>query len=323
MSQPVVNLCYCLCFSKRTNPIVTKIIKSSERDKVAIRLTQILLKLNQGEKLDPHQLANEFKVTVRTIQRDLLERFAYLPLRKDNGLFYLELFYLGKINTHDVERFACLAGVKALFPVLKDDFLRELFDSRISQAYLVKGHHYEDLSKKNHEFKRLEQAILQHRWINFSYKDKTYQVQPYKLVNHKAIWYLAAVVNGALKAVSFSQLISIVIESEQFIPDSDINQVIEQEDSIWFAETKREVVLKVDSSVAHYFQRRALLPNQQIYKTLEDGSLIVSSRIAHDSQILPLIRYWLPNVQVISPNELRYSLLQGLREYLGSDEIRQ
>ncbi len=82
-------------------------------------------------------------------------------------------------------------------------------------------------------------------------------------------------------------------------------------------------MLKVDSSVAHYFQRRALLPNQQIDKTLEDGSLIVFSRIAHDSQILSLIRYWLPNVQVISPNELRYSLLQGLREYLGSHEIRQ
>ena len=64
---------------------MTKIIKSSERDKVAIRLTQILLKLNQGEKLDPHQLANEFKVTVRTIQRDLLERFAYLPLSRHSA----------------------------------------------------------------------------------------------------------------------------------------------------------------------------------------------------------------------------------------------
>ncbi|MFI3188266.1 MAG: hypothetical protein QX190_01710 [Methylococcales bacterium] len=27
-----------------------------------------------------------------------------------------------------------------------------------------------------------------------------------------------------------------------------------------------------------------------------------------------MIRYWLPNVQVISPDELRHSLLQGLRE---------
>jgi hypothetical protein len=72
-----------------------------------------------------------------------------------------------------------------------------------------------------------------------------------------------------------------------------------------------------------FSERRDLLPNQQIDKTLEDGSLIVSSRIAHDHQILPLIRYWLPNVQVISLNELRHTLFQGLRDYLGNDETRQ
>ncbi len=74
--------------------------------------------------------------------------------------------------------------------------------------------------------------------------------------------------------------------------------------------------------MAQYFKRRDLLPNQHIDKTLEDGSLIVSSRIAHDHQILPLIRYWLPNVQVISPNELRFTLFQGLRDYLSNDEMR-
>jgi predicted DNA-binding transcriptional regulator YafY len=120
--------------------------KTTDHDKTTVRLTEILKKFNEGEKLDPKELALEFNVTVRTIQRDLLERFAYLPLRKDGNLFYLESFYLGKLNLKDVEHFACLSGIKALFPKLKDDFLRELFDSRISQAYLVKGHHYEDLS---------------------------------------------------------------------------------------------------------------------------------------------------------------------------------
>ena len=294
--------------------------KTTEHDKTAVRLTEILKKLNEGEKLDPKELAAQFNVTVRTIQRDLLDRFAYLPLRKDGNLFYLESFYLGKLNIKDVEHFACLSGIKALFPKLKDDFLRELFDSRISQAYLVKGHHYEDLSKKSHEFKQLEQAILQHRLIQFEYKEKTYRAESYKLVNHKAIWYLAAKVENVLKAFCFTQLKGIVIECDTFTPDAVTHQIIEQEDSIWFAENKREVVLKVDSSVAQYFKRRDLLPNQQIDKTLEDGSLIVSSRIAHDHQILPLIRYWLPNVQVISPNELRHTLFQGLRDYLSNDE---
>jgi predicted DNA-binding transcriptional regulator YafY len=298
--------------------------KTTEHDKTAVRLTQILLKLNQGEKLDPRELALEFKVTLRTIQRDLLERFAYLPLKKDNNLFYLETFYLGKLNTTDVERFACLSGIKALFPKLKDDFLRELFDSRISQAYLVKGHHYEDLSKRSQEFTQLQQAILQHHLLSFHYKNQLIeQAEPYKLVNHKGIWYLAAKYDGILKAFCFTQLDKIKTEKETFIPDAQANKMIEEEDSIWFAENKREVVLKVDSSVAYYFQRRALLPNQHIDKTLEDGSLIVSSRIAHDHQILPLIRYWLPNIYVISPDDLRQNLFQVLRDYVENDNNKK
>ena len=63
--------------------------KNTEHDKIAVRLTQILLKLNQGDKLDPRELAQEFQVTLRTIQRDLLERFAYLPLKKENNLFQI------------------------------------------------------------------------------------------------------------------------------------------------------------------------------------------------------------------------------------------
>jgi len=43
-------------------------------DKLATRLTQRLIKLNQGEKLSPAELAKEFDVSLRTIQRDLNER---------------------------------------------------------------------------------------------------------------------------------------------------------------------------------------------------------------------------------------------------------
>ena len=52
---------------------------TSDHDTLVYRLCNILGKLNQGEKLDPHRLALEFNVNARTIQRDLNERFDYLP----------------------------------------------------------------------------------------------------------------------------------------------------------------------------------------------------------------------------------------------------
>jgi predicted DNA-binding transcriptional regulator YafY len=47
-------------------------------DTIAYRLSQILMKLNQGDHLDPAELAEEFGTHIRTIQRDLKVRMAYL-----------------------------------------------------------------------------------------------------------------------------------------------------------------------------------------------------------------------------------------------------
>ena len=68
-----------------------------EHDTLSIRLADILLKLNNGQKLSPSELAQEYKVSLRTIQRDLSERLGVLPIQQNNGLYFLEPFYLGKL----------------------------------------------------------------------------------------------------------------------------------------------------------------------------------------------------------------------------------
>jgi len=63
--------------------------------------------------------------------------------------------------------------------------------------------------------------------------------------------------------------------------------------------------LKVDGDIANHFLETELLPDQRVLKQLEDGSLIVSSEISSFKQIIPAIKYWLPDVEVVSPVELR------------------
>ena len=72
-------------------------------DTLSFRLADILVKLNNGEKLDPYQLAQEYKVNLRTIQRDLNERLGVLPLQHEKGLYCLESFYLGKLTLKDIK----------------------------------------------------------------------------------------------------------------------------------------------------------------------------------------------------------------------------
>ncbi len=279
------------------------------------------MKLNQGERLDPHSLAGEFGVNLRTIQRDLNERFAYLPLEKVDGLFRLDPTFLGKLSTKDIERFATLAGVQGLFPSLSDNFLRDIFDERMQVALLVKGHNYEKLSGKESLCRDLEQAVVARRHVTLDYNkddgvDTYVALAPFKLLNHKGIWYLVARDHDKLKTFAFTRIAQCHLLDSRFEPDPGIEAKLVAEDGIWFGQHTMEVVLKIATEVAGYFKRRRLIANQVIEKELEDGSLLISARVGHANQVLPIVRYWIPHIRIISPEFLQVDMERGLATYL-------
>jgi predicted DNA-binding transcriptional regulator YafY len=92
--------------------------------------------------------------------------------------------------------------------------------------------------------------------------------------------------------------------------------MLKEEDGIWLGEEKKEIVLKISSEIAGYFMRRKLIANQVIEKELEDGGLIVSAKVGHVNQVLPIVRYWIPHIRIISPEVLQAEVEQELREYL-------
>jgi predicted DNA-binding transcriptional regulator YafY len=225
------------------------------------------------------------------------------------------------LTTRDVERFASLAGVRGLFPSLSDDFLRDIFDTRMQSALLVKGHSYEDLAGKETLFRQLEQAIVARRYVAINYsKDevtKSYiSLAPFKLMNHKGIWYLAARDGDKLKTFAFTRIENLRILDSQFAPDASIDKVLVEEEGIWFGEEKKEIVLKIVKEVAGYFKRRRLIANQVIEKELEDGGLIVSAKVGHPNQVLPIVRYWIPHIRIISPEGLQAELERELSGYV-------
>lgn len=296
----------------------------SNRDTIAYRLTELLRRLNEGQRLDPQALAQEFGVNLRTLQRDLNERLAFLDLDKSDGLYRVSGPRLGLLTPADVERFARVAGLQGLHPRLGTELLRDLLDSRL-QDLQIRGHQYEDLSGREDDFRQLRQAIGNRHPISFRYRKldaekRVESIEPYQLVNQNGIWYLAALDAGALKSYAFTKISALLVDRERrFEPDPTVVRTLEQEDSIWLNLRKTEVVLKIGGEAADYFRRRKLIDGQKIEKELADGGLLVSCLIAHPNQILPTVRYWLPHVRVISPEGLQADLEQQLRHYLGLD----
>lgn len=288
---------------------------TSTHDSLAYRLAGILLKLNQGDSLDIDELAAEYGVSGRTVYRDI-NRLGGVIDQDTDGRYRLAAEYRGKLSPRDLENFARLAGVEDLFPRSGQRFLVALLDTLSQGSFLVHGHHYEALKPHDETFQQLDQAIRKHQRCTLTYADKRRELEPYRLINSKGIWYLAATEAGTLKSFALSRIEQLRASDDGFAPSADIQRQIDEDDDVWFSQEKTEVLLSVAPQVAYYFKRRKLLPLQVIEKELENGGLIVSSRVGDKNQILPQVRYWIPHVRILEPGWLADVLSQGLRRYV-------
>lgn len=289
----------------------------SRNELLAERITSILIKFNAGETCDLNDLAEEFSVNLRTIQRDVNVRLAFLPLIKEGSKVSLEPSALGRLTISDIRNFANVCGIKELFPSLDNSFITAMLSNTFNSSYLIKGHNYEDKTDVQPLLTKFNDYIACNSLVNFHYKGKEYEnVQPYKLVNAKGIWYLAAVDKNKLKTFHLAKIANTLELFKQFEPNKEIQKIIEKEDGIFFSEDKMEIILKASAQIAHYFKRRNILPNQVIEKELESGELIISVKVADEIQIIPLIKYWIPELDVISPKSLLKIIHQQCSDFI-------
>lgn len=290
---------------------------------LAARLADILSRFNQGEKVTLNGLAEEYGVHQRTIRRDIEERLAIVGIEKDatGNSYSLPIERLSKFDASSIDTFASVAGVKELFPVMDKKMLQSVFYPLPEQNVTVMGHRYIKNAHQTENFTRLQKSIDECRRTSFSYfkrgAQQKYHVEPYQLVNHNGVWYLAAQHEGKMKKFTLGKISALHCTFEYFERSGALLTALKSEESVWSDEQKFEVVIKVSPDVAEYFQRRNLIVNQTIEKELTDGGLIISSHVSHKNEVFSVVQYWLPHLRIISPENLQYELEAGMRHYLG------
>jgi len=285
-------------------------------DTLATRLSFILTKLNQGEKFTVDELSQEFNVTKRTIQRDLNERFRDIPLKKEKGAYFLERQYLGQVTLNDIDNLAIFSGINKMFPSFDKTFTQHLLVGNVSKVYLIKTHQFEDVRDQLDDFKALEEAILNLKVIHLYYRNKERTVYPYKLANVKGIWYLVALQDKIIKTFTFSKITNLQLTNSNFRLDIQVLKCIEDEETIWFSNSRTKVLLKVDSEISSFFKRRKIQAYQKVIEEYEDGSLLISTEMTFEDEVLKFVRSMIPHIHIVSPVALQKKLEQSLIDYL-------
>ena len=297
-------------------------MKLGKHERLAYRLSDIIVRLNDGERLNIFELADTYKVSIRTLKRDFQDRLTLLELYEEGPQFYrLHPSNIGYLDIADIQRFASFASVQDLLPKMD----RQFFQEKLNQSVFVKGFAYENISERTDDFRTINQAINSFQYIEFDYRkvtdhaannSKHYLLEPYHLLNKNGIWYVVARYHGQTRTFCFTQISNLQVNTKTFDSCEDVKTEIMATDSLFFGNQISEIIVQVDAKVAGYFERRDLLPNQELIRRLDNGDLLLVCKNIHPRDVIPIVQYWIPHIRVISPSSVKVQMEEVLRGYL-------
>ncbi len=303
--------------------------------RVMERISEIIRRLESGEKLSIKELAKDYGCNTKTIQRDINERLPELfsqlglgvKIEREGRLIKLSSDALNLTNFEDtlvVEVLEKLSeGMGTNFAIKAKKILSKIKKVDIEE-HIYASVNFEDVTDKADEALALEVAMGKQNFISFNYEKDgfSYEVKakPLKLICFDGFWYLLAedTKDKKIKKYRLKAIRMIKIIDRQFKIPQNIKDKLQNAINVWFNANKEsfEVRLYADKSIAKYFHRRAISKSQRIVATDSDGGIELSVEITDFYEIIPTVFYWMPNLLVLSPPKLKEKVEELAREFL-------
>jgi len=292
------------------------------------RINIIIERLKNGNYLKVESLSCEFRVSERTILRDLNERIPGILKRKvikEKGLYFLEPnkelsndniileFLLQDAKQHG----------KSFYSETVKFFNRIKEIINLNTVYQqVKNESIDDIKS---QILIIQEAIENKKCIHCFYKKKKRYIAPLKLANFDGYWYLILkdLNKGLISKYHLKSIKDIKVDDNKFHEVSS-NLSIKLDNAInAFFDTKNEalpVILYIESKAAPYFIRKPLSQKQRILKIYDDESIEIELYITHEMEIIPTVQKFMPYVKVVEPAYIWDMILANAKRILEESE---
>ena len=289
---------------------------------IAERFGVILKELSNRERVNINELVEITGYGKRNLQMDLNGRLKD-PFRIETdhrGNYWMDKKYQGLFTADDIKKFSDILGISNIFPYLDTNFLTSMIEDTMNRAVIFKSPYKESI-KGNEQFDVIVKAINRNHKIRLSYKKgtdvKRHSVEPYRLVNSYGSWYLFAMEGEILKSFRFSRITAADENMGTFTINPDVLEKIESSDTLWISTDEAiEIKLLIDPGFAAYFTENLTIPGQVDVETQRDGSLIVNIKAYYTEEVKNIIKYWIPRIKVLEPEQLKEEIDIELKEYL-------
>lgn len=299
-------------------------------DKTLTRLILILTKLSNNDRPTIKELAEEFNVGIRTIQRDVYQRLMYFPIEKDklSQLKFIDGFTLDRCALDNEEMlllYLSMSQVKDMSPNFEtkiDHLLSKLLTPGFSTPYFIKSRSFEKINTHKKISKNLEKAIENFLYIDITYNQTSSKAKPYKIISLDGIWHLLArdMEDDKIKTYIISQVEQLTVLKQAFKLETNIQNILDHVHSSWFEDGNSiDVEIEVNKKIAYYFKSKNVLPTQEILDEYKDGTLYIKFSVTHEEDIDNIIKSWLPDIKVIKPKSYQQKLKNELQNYLDNN----
>lgn len=180
-----------------------------------------------------------------------------------------------------------------------------------------------DSQEEKKIFASLKQAVKNHEYRTIYYKSgikALKDIKCLKLIYSKNNWYLAVETEEKKLRLVRIQFISEVKYSEKSNYQKSILRKYEAyflnfENPMTLADTEvKQAVLRAIPPIAKYFEQdmKPFFKSQTYIRTNDDDSVEFSINYTQAMEIMPFIKEWLPNMQLLSPTSLKKRLKKDL-----------
>jgi len=201
-------------------------------------------------------------------------------------------------------------------------------------VYLYKNSPFEELKKEREKeiFRTLKSAIInrEYRDIFYLYDEPRLHKQaiPLKLIFMEQNWYVAIVDKDEgfrfLRIFFITDVKSSSKRSfEKDITKTELKEYREflktfQNPMTRYNHSKEIAHIKASPKIAKYFDKgmKQHLNTESFVKRYEDGSIEFTLEYTQPIEVLPLIKKWLPDLEILSPKSLDDALRADLKSYL-------
>jgi predicted DNA-binding transcriptional regulator YafY len=291
------------------------------------RHSMILDRLQNGETLSITELAREWGVLTKTLQRDFKKLIEgnYGIIRASDG----KRFILSKKQYTSKSADTAIKMLDSLSSDIGGEFYTKAQVALHQLQKYIESPFYtridvENISNKLDLVEDLEYAISKQKTLTFKYKKwydpeniKTYEnVKPYKIIIFDGFWYLLAQYKEHYIKFYLKEIRDLHILDQTFEHNGNILDRMNKALDIWFDPEADpfDVTLLLDSDAIVYFERKPV-KGQYLKKNSDDTAELTVS-ITNKEEIFTLLKKWLPRIRIIEPFELQEEFEEMLRGYL-------